>query len=310
MLEAFQFAHWVSQEAIDEFRLLSSLPAAPSSKDTEAIRAHYDEFNQRHLSEALDEFDVVITNTFVGDVLVHMVERPNIEPGPTLICLHGGSFMWGRGAGALLEAVPIAATTGFRVAAVEYALAPESQYPSAIDDVIAVYGSLLEQLPARSIGIFGCSAGGMLTSQVVARLISEGLPVPGAIAMICGTGIEIDGDAPQFSVALSGRTDSIGGFQLSTLPYFDGINPKDSLVFPGEDPELLAQFPPSLLITGSRDFAAGSVSTMHRRLVTAGAEANLFHFDGMWHAFHMATKLPEAREVFELLSHFFHKHLA
>ena len=167
MLEAFQFAHWVSREAIEAFELLSSLPKAPDTKDTEAIRAFYDEFNQRYLSEALDVFDVAITDVYVGDIRVHLVERPNTKPGPTLICLHGGSFMWGRGAGALLEAVPIAATTGFRVAAVEYALAPENQYPSAIDDVINVYSSLLEQVPANSIGVFGCSAGGMLTSQTI-----------------------------------------------------------------------------------------------------------------------------------------------
>lgn len=62
-------------------------------------------------------------------------------------------------------------------------------------------------------------------------------------------------------------------------------------------------------MTGTRDFAASSIATMHRRLLAAGAEAQLLHFDGMWHAFHMATALPEARETFAAMHRFFARHL-
>ena len=66
----------------------------------------------------------------------------------------------------------------------------------------------------------------------------------------------------------------------------------------------------SLLVTGTRDFAASSVMTMQRRLLAAGTHAELLCFDGMWHAFHMATTLPEARETFAAMGRFFGKHLA
>jgi acetyl esterase/lipase len=49
---------------------------------------------------------------------------------------------------------------------------------------------------------------------------------------------------------------------------------------------------------------------MHRRLLAAGVEASLIHFDGMWHAHHMATTLPESRETFDALARFFDTHLA
>ena len=218
--------------------------------------------------------------------------------------------MWGRGAGALLEAVPVASVSNLPVLAVEYALAPEQRYPDAIDDVLAVYRSLLDRQAARSIGMYGCSAGGILTAQVTARLIAEGLPVPGAIAMICGTGLEFDGDSPHVAAAFSSRRDDVDGIRLTSLPHLADACHRDPILFPGEHEDILTQFPASMLVTGSRDFAASSVTTMHRRLVAAGIEASLFDFDGMWHAFHMATTLPESRELFGLLSAFFDRHLA
>ena len=97
--------------------------------------------------------------------------------------------------------------------------------------------------------------------------------------------------------------------KIGELAYLSTADPRDPLVFPGEHADVLARFPPTLLVTGSRDFAASSVTTMHRRLRAAGVDASLLHFDGMWHAFHMATTLPEARETFGALSDFFTAHL-
>ena len=81
-------------------------------------------------------------------------------------------------------------------------------------------------------------------------------------------------------------------------------------MFPGKHPAVLAQFPPSLLVSGTRDFAASSVATMHRRLLAAGADSSLILFDGMWHAHHMATTLPESRETFAAIAQHFGKYLA
>ena len=85
--------------------------------------------------------------------------------------------MWGRGAGALLEAVPVAATAKMRVVAVEYALAPERPFPAAVNDVITIFEQLSATQSPASIGMFGCSAGAMLTAQATARLISQGKPL-------------------------------------------------------------------------------------------------------------------------------------
>lgn len=303
------FAPWVSEAAQALFCSQIDAPPTPAG-DIAALRAHYDLFNRRHLETALAHYPVKISRNVMGGVAVDVVTpRQGTTDDRTLVCLHGGAFMWGRGAGALLEAVPVASTLGLRVVAVEYALAPEHPFPAAVDDVLAVYRAILQDVPAGRIGIYGCSAGGMLTAQATARMIAEESPIPGAVAMLCGTGLDMLGDSVETARLLAGEADDEGPAGLAHLPYFSGCDVSDALVFPGNHPEILSRFPPSLLVSGTRDFAASSVSTMHRQLSAAGAHAELLHFDGMWHAFHMATTLPEAKETFAAMARFFHRHL-
>jgi acetyl esterase/lipase len=140
-------------------------------------------------------------------------------------------------------------------------------------------------------------------------MIEEDMPVPGAIAMLYGTGLEMTGDSAASANAFTVGADDGEPLSLASLPYFAGANIADPLVFPGEHPDRLERFPASLLITGTRDFAASSVTVMHRRLLAAGVDASLIQFDGMWHAHHMATTLPESRETFAALARFFATHL-
>lgn len=308
MIDARQFASWVSAGARAAFE--EGLPPPPPSATIEDLRRHYDAYNRRMLDTALARYAVAIEERACGGVPSHVViPRAGLRSWRALLCLHGGAFMWGSGAGALLEAVPMAATMGCEVVAVDYRLAPENPYPAAIEDALAVYADLLTRAEASSIGIYGCSAGGMLTAQAIARLIAADGPLPGAVAMLHGTGLEFEGDLAAAAPAFSGQAGEGRVPRASELPYFATVDPHDPLVMPGEDPAALARFPPSLLITATRDFAASACSVMHRRLLAAGRISRFVLFDGLGHAHHMAVDVPESRETFEILRGFFDEHL-
>jgi acetyl esterase/lipase len=308
MIDPFQFAGWVSDAAKAAFGVAASEPAAPT--DLESLRNHYDAYNRRLLGAALNRYPVDLAEREIGGVPVHVVTPAGGPRDPrVLICLHGGAFMWGSGAGALLEAVPIAATTGMKVVAIDYRLAPEHVFPAAVEDVLVVYLDLLTRHAASSIGLYGCSAGGALTAQVTARLAHDRAPIPGAIAMLHGTGLDFAGDSASSAAAFNQRETQGAVPATESLPYFAAADLRDPLVLPGNHPATLAQFPPSLLVSATRDFAASACSVMHRRLLAAGVEAQFVLFDGLWHAHHMAADLPESQETFELLSGFFEAHL-
>ncbi|WP_195908348.1 alpha/beta hydrolase [Novosphingobium sp. Gsoil 351] len=308
MIDPRQFADWVSGEAKAMFVADALLASAPA--ELADLRLHYGAYNRRMLDDAVKAFAVEIAEREIAGVVAHVVTPAGgATDERVLICLHGGAFMWGSGAGALLEAVPVAAITGMEVIAVDYRLAPEHPYPAAVDDVLAVHADLLSRFEPSAIGLYGCSAGAMLTAQTVARMVVEGRPTPGAIAMLHGAGLDFAGDSAATSSAFALRANPGPAPSAAQLPYFAGADMDHPLVLPGNHPGILARFPPSLLVSGTRDFAASACSVMHRRLLSAGAEAGFVLFDGIWHAHHMAVGLPESRETFALLDRFFKKHL-
>src|SRR3981081_3512398 len=104
--------------------------------------------------------------------------------GRVLINLHGGAFLWGAHSGALVESIPVASLGKLKVISVDYRQGPEATFPAASEDVAAVYTALLKRHKPQNIGIYGCSAGGILTAQSVAWIAAHGLPKPGAVGTV------------------------------------------------------------------------------------------------------------------------------
>ena len=117
-----------------------------------------------------------------------------------LIDLHGGGFSGCWPACAELESIPIAALGKIRVISLDYREGPKYKFPAASEDVAAVYQQLLKDHAPQNIGIYGCSAGGMLTAMSVAWFEKHNLPRPGAVGIFCAgagspTGAGFGGDA-------------------------------------------------------------------------------------------------------------------
>ena len=91
--------------------------------------------------------------------------------------------------------------------------------------------------------------------------------------------------------------------------YFEGADWNDPLVAPMNDLELLARFPPSLIISSTRDLALSSALVTHQRLTEAGAESDLHVYEGLVHYFFADTDLPESRHAFNVIARFFDSHL-
>ena len=245
--------------------------------------------------------------------------RGGVKPGNenrVLIELHGGSFMLGAVLGGRLESMPIATLGGYRIVSVDYRQGPEFKFPAASQDVAAVYRALLKTHRPEQIGIFGCSAGGVLTAQALAWFQKEGLPRPGAAAMLCAPAESVAGGDARFwgqpldvffSAAPPPPKPNPAPFDME---YFSNVDPHDPLVAPAWHPDVLAKFPPTLLITGTRGIDLSGAAFTHTQMAKAGAESFFYAYEGMWHAFLYDVDLPEAQEAFQVLVKFFDKQLA
>ncbi|MBI4164648.1 MAG: alpha/beta hydrolase [Acidobacteria bacterium] len=264
-------------------------------------------------------FDVEITPEMIGGVQTDVVvPKPGIarkNAHRVLINLHGGGFMVGARFGGQMESIPIASLGAIKVITVDYREGPEHSFPAASEDVAKVYSELLKRYRAENIGIYGCSAGGMLTAESVAWFQTHQLPRPGAIG-IFGSGalVPMLGDSNYMGAALMASTPGPEDAK-KFLPYFDvpGLDLKDPLVSPVYSPLVLASFPPSLLITGTRDSGLSPAAYTHAQLTKAGVEAALHVWEGAAHCSFaqpvVDPAVPETRQAWDVTVKFFDKHL-
>jgi len=238
-----------------------------------------------------------------------------------LINLHGGGFSGCWPACAELESIPIASLAKTRVVSLDYRQGPQYRFPAASEDVAAVYADLLKTHSAQDIGIYGCSAGGMLTAMSVTWFQKHNLPRPGAIGILCSgagspTGAGFGGDAAYTTAAIgegrgapppprAGTRQNAGG----GLGYLAGTDPKDPLVAPINSPEALAKFPPTLIVTATRGFEMSGAVYTHNQLVKRGVDAELHVWDGLFHGFFYNPDVPESRDCFDIIVKFFERRL-
>ena len=246
--------------------------AALTKPDPAQLRRQDEEKNAPFVARAQRLWPVNIEPKIIGGVRTLVITpRAGIAPqnhGRVLINLHGGGFMWGEGNGAKSESIPIAGVGRIPVITVAYRMAPEHQFPAASEDVAAVYRELLKDHRATDIGIYGCSAGGILSGEAVAWFLKENLPVPGAIGTFCGSVAAPDGDSSHLAAALVG--DAPLGDVMKLMPYFAKASESDPLVLPINAPQILKKFPPTLLIAGSRDFTVSSLFRLAGGIVAGG----------------------------------------
>jgi epsilon-lactone hydrolase len=240
-----------------------------------------------------------------------------------LIQLHGGGFSGCWPGCAELESMPIASLGRIKVVSVDYREGPKYKFPAGSEDVAAVYTEVLKSYRPENVGIYGCSAGGMLTGMALAWFQKHNLPTPGAAGIYCaGAGTPpgiaaMGGDAAYTSTPIGearlspppGAAPAGNGRRMPGPSYLDGTDPNDPLVNQVASPEVLAKFPPTLVITGTRDMAMSAALYTHTQLSKAGVDAELHVWEGMFHGFFYNPDPPESKDAFDTMIKFFDTHL-
>ena len=293
--------------------LIKPVPHAGPNATVAENRASTDAMQTRDSARNLALYPVNIALGNIAGVPVRIVTPvapiPAAKSDHVLICLHGGGFT--TDSGSLTEAIPIAHLTRTKVISVLYRLAPESPFPAAVDDSVAVYKELLRTYKPEHMAIYGASAGGILTAEVAVKIKQLGLPLPGALGMFTGSGdFSKSGDSTSiYSVTgLAAHTTPQKGSGVWLSPYVGSTDPKDPVLSP-----LYADLhgmPPTLFLSSTRDMMLSGTVILHRAFLRAGDDAQLVVFEALTHGFWYEASLPESQEADRLIAHFFDVHLA
>jgi epsilon-lactone hydrolase len=291
--------------------------AAPLTLNTGQWKQMVKERNQnreKFLEDLKREFNVSISEETIAGVHAYRVKPDAVAPenrGRLLVHLHGGAYVFYGGETATTEAIFMAHFGKIEVVSVDYRMPPDFPFPAAVDDAVAVWRQVIKSHPPLNLGLFGTSAGGGLTLATVLRLKELGLPLPGAI--MAGT--------PWSDLTKTGDTYFTNEFVDNVLGTNDGLLEAAAKLYAGshdlKEPLLspvygdLSGFPPTILLSGTRDLFLSNTVRVHQKLLRAGVQSDLLVFEGQSHGqYAAAPDAPESEAAFQEVARFFDAHLA
>jgi len=214
--------------------------------------------------------------------------EPLETPGPTLLFLHGGGWVYGDLDSHDAACRFLAERSGVRVLAVDYRLAPEEPFPAAYDDAVAAYRWLVDN--AESVGadrnrlaVGGDSAGGCLAATTAIEAAREGLPLAFQLLVYPGTDhTATGGSRAMFS---EGFYLTSAFMDLATASYVPpGADPRDPRLSPLHA-DLPAGLAPAYVATAGFDPLRDEGEAYARRLADAGVSVELKRFPDQIHGF-------------------------
>lgn len=239
------------------------------------------------------------TTARIGGIIGEWVEpAQGAKPPMTLLYLHGGAYL-ACSAETHRPITGALAKRGVRVFAADYRLAPESPFPAAVDDGVAVYRGLLDQgFAPETLAIAGDSAGGGLALAVLLAAKSEGLPMPVRCVLfspwtdLAGTGASV--------VENDRRDPMLTGSRIpeGAAVYLAGADPCDPLASPlyGD----LSGLPPLLIHVGANEVLRDDSVRLDARARDAGVTSMLRIVPVVSHVWPMFNAfLPEGRHTLD-----------
>ncbi len=256
----------------------------------------------------LERFGMKSEPMMVNGVNTYMLTPKEIAPenkNRLLVHVHGGCYVMGGGGTA--EGIYMAGFGKIRVLSVDYRRPPAAFYPAALDDVVNAWKGAAQTTNPKNMGMIGLSAGGGLVLSAIHRLKAEKAPLPAAIApgtpMSDLTGV---GDSLHTNHMVDNVLVGVGRCDAMAEYYANGHDLKDPMLSPiyGD----MHGFPPTVLMTGTRDLLLSSTVRVHRKLRQAGVVAELHVFEGQAHA-QYNRDTPEGKEAYEEIAKFFDRYL-
>jgi monoterpene epsilon-lactone hydrolase len=229
----------------------------------------------------------------IAGVRVQCVLPPKLRDDQAVLYFFGGGYVEGSPAEDLAITARLASFLGRRVYVPHYRLAPEHPAPAAVDDGYAVYEALLRRPEARSLALAGESAGGGLVLAMLLRASAAGLPMPKAVALMSPwADLSKTGDTLTTLAGVDPGLDYELNLEPAARAYAGGQDLRSPLVSPLYA-AFPANFPPTLIGTGTRDLFLSDCARLSTKMRQAGIQAELRVWEGLWHVFEFYADIPE-----------------
>lgn len=244
----------------------------------------------------------------IGDMPAEWVGDMSAET--TLLYLHGGGYMLGSINTHRSMTTKLCDFAGIRGLIVDYRLAPENPFPSAIEDAEAAYDFLIESgLSADQILLAGDSAGGGLSLALLQSLRDHDKALPKAVALMSPwTDLTLSGKSHEQRAARDPMID------VEKIPeaiefYCANHDKKNPLISP-----LFADlkgFPPMFVQVGTEEVLFDDATRLVENAKKAKVDVELQVWEGMAHVHQLAHAIvPESKAALRDMGQFFSRKIA
>lgn len=254
--------------------------------------------------------DASFVKVDIDGVKAEWTQVPESDDSSVLLYLHGGGYIMGSIEGYRDFVARICREGRIRALSVDYRLAPENQFPAAIEDAVKTYKWLLVQNidPARII-IAGDSAGGGLALSTLLALKENGIKLPAAaICLSPVTDLAQTGK----SVMTKAASDAFLSSELLNFCYYNYLGTDENKMNPLASPLYadLTGMPPLLIMVGTAEILLDDSIRLARKAKECGVDVDIVVAEEMIHVWSFfAGIIPEGQEGVETMGVFIRKHL-
>lgn len=240
--------------------------------------------------------DVTIFEIDAGGVPCQWITVPGVSQDRLIIYFHGGAYATCSPTTHKDLISRLSLASGAAALGVDYRLAPEYLFPTAVEDCLAAYNwALGHGFEPRNIVLAGDSAGGGLVVSVLLAARDSALPLPAAgVCFSPWVDLECTGESMSVNDHLDAfiKYEGLFGRAQSYLGEADPKHPWASALYAD-----LHGLPPLLIHVGSAETLLDDSTRLAILAKNAGVDVSFKIWDDMVHVWQLfASVLPEGQQ--------------
>ena len=253
--------------------------------------------------------DIEVRDARIGGVAGTWVEQKGEATDRVILFFHGGAFVSCPAPTYTFYAAWFVRAARARAFIVDYGLAPETRFPTQLEQCEAAYRGLVREAAPSRIAFVGDSCGGGMALGTLLRLRDAGAPLPACLVSISGWfDLEASGESATHPVGEDRFVHPVWMRERGR----DYVGPDGNLRDPQASPihAKLGGLPPLFLQVGQIDVTRDDAMRVAARAGRDGSAVVLEVWPDMIHGFQgMQGFCPEAAAAVASASEFIRRHV-